>query len=98
MIGNGVWPHGPDGIRYRPAADGELLVGSPVRLARLTATLTPVSGEPGVETVQIVERPARIARHRYWYGGIPLNYYRLRLPDVPGGDREVALTPEFDWR
>ena len=98
LIGNGVWPHGPDGIRYRPAADGELLVGSPVRLARLTATLTPVSGEPGVETVQIVERPARIARHRYWYGGIPLNYYRLRLPDVPGGDREVALTPEFDWR
>ncbi len=99
LIGAGLRPHGPDGIRYRPRADGELLIGSPVRLARLTATLAPVSGGSDAGTVRhVVERPARIARHRYWYGGIPLNYYRLRLPDLPGGDREVALTPEFDWR
>ena len=99
LIGDGVWPHGPDGIRYRPSAGGELLVGSPVRLARLTVMLTPVPGTVDIETVrQVIERPTRIARHRYWYGGIPLNYYRLRLPDVSGADREVSLTPEFDWR
>jgi hypothetical protein len=99
LIGDGVWRHAPDGIRYRPSADGELLVGSPVRLARLTVTLAPVAGGEGVSTTHhILERPTRIARHRYWYGGIPLNYYRLRLPEMSGGDREVSLTPEFDWR
>lgn len=99
LIGAGVWPHGPDGIRYRPFADGELLVGSPVRLARLTVTLTPVAEGADQATMRhVLERPARIARHRYWYGGIPLNYYRVRLPEMSGGDRAVALTPEFDWR
>ncbi len=99
LIGDGVWPYGPDGIRYRPSADGELLVGSPVRLARLTVTLAPVAGGTGQATARhVLERPARIARHRYWYGGIPLNYYRLRLPEMSGGDREVSLTPEFAWR
>jgi len=99
LIGNGVWPHGPEGFRYRPSADGELLVGSPVRLARLTVTLAPVAeGMDQATTRHVLERPARIARHRYWYGGIPLNYYRLRLPEMSGGDREVSLTPEFDWR
>lgn len=99
LIGDGVWPHGSDGIRYRPSADGEILVGSPVRLARLTVTLAPVGESTGQATMRhVLERPTRIARHRYWYGGIPLNYYRLRLPGMSGGDREVTLTPEFDWR
>ena len=99
LVGSGVHPRENGGIRYRPGEDGELLVGSPVPLARLTATLAPVSGGSGAGTVDhVVERPARIARHPYWYGGIPLNYYRLRLPEVPGGDREVTLIPEFDWR
>ena len=99
LIGDGVWPHGQSGIRYRPSADGELLVGSPVRLARLTVTLAPVREGAGQATVRhVLERPSRIARHRYWYGGIPLNYYRLRLPGMSGGVREVTLTPEFDWR
>lgn len=99
LIGDGVWPHGSDGIRYRPSADGELLVGSPVRLARLTVTLAPVGEGAGEAPMRrVLERPNRIARHRYWYGGIPLNYYRLRLPELTGGDREVTLTPEFDWR
>ncbi len=99
LIGDGVWPRGPDGIRYRPSADGELLVGSPVRLLRLTVALAPVAEVTGRTPMRhVLEEPTRIARHRYWYGGIPLNYYRLRLPEMSGGDREVTLTPEFDWR
>ena len=98
-IGDGVWPRGPDGIRYRPSGDGELLVGSPVRLARLTVTLAPVAESAGPATIRhVLERPTRIARHRHWYGGIALNYYRLRLPEMSGGERDVTLTPEFDWR
>ena len=99
LIGNGVWPHGGDGIRYRPAADGELLVGSPAPLASLTVELVPVS-EAGAEVVRLVlERPRRIARHRYWYGSIPLSFYRLTLPVLAdGGDRDVFLSPAFHWQ
>lgn len=98
LIGDGLRPHGNGGIRYRPTADGELLIGSPVPLAGLTVELVPVSNE-GAEAVRlVVERPRRIARHRYWYGGIPLNYYRLELPRIPdGGDRDVLLVPAFRW-
>ena len=98
LIGNGVRPHGNGGIRCRPGADGEILIGSPVPLAGLTVELVPA--EPGVgEPISVVvERPRRIARHSYWYGGIPLNYYRLVLPGIPdGGDRDVFLTPAFRW-
>ena len=96
-IGAGVRPHGPDGLRYRPSADGEVLIGSPVRLARFTVELAPVAAGAGEPLSVVVERPRRIARHRYWYGGIPMNYYRFVLPEVAGGDRDVTFTPEFDW-
>ena len=98
LIGSGVRPHGDDGIRYRPGADEELLIGSPVPLAGLTVKLVPVEADAGQAVSIVVERPRRIARHRYWYGGIPLNYYRLVLPEIPeGGDRDVFLTPAFRW-
>ena len=98
LIGNGVWPHGDDGVRYRPGADGELLIGSPVPLAGLTVELVPVEAGVGEAVSIVVERPRRIARHRYWYGAIPLNYYRLTLPEIPeGGDRDLFLKPEFRW-
>ena len=98
LVGNGLWPHGDGGIRYRPGADGELLIGSPAPLASLTVELVPVEGDVGDPVVLVVERPRRIARHRYWYGGIPLNYYRLALPGIPdGGDRDVFLVPAFRW-
>ncbi len=95
-MGIGLRQHGADGIRYRPSADGELLIGSPERLARLTVSLAPVAGSGGAAVRQVVVRPTRIARHRLRDGGIPLNWYRLRLPEMPGGDRDVTLTPEFD--
>ena len=99
LLGNGVWPHGADGIRYRPGADGELQIGSPVPLAGLTVELVPVETGVGEAVSIVVERPLRIARHRYWYGAIPLNYYRLELPEIPeGGDRDVFLEPAFRWR
>ena len=98
LIGSGVWPHGDDGIRYRPGADGELQIGSPVPLASLTVELVPVETGAGEAVSMVVERPRRIARHRYWYGAIPLNYYRLTLPEIPeGGDRDLFLKPEFRW-
>ena len=98
LIGSGVWPHGDDGIRYRPGADGELQIGSPVPLASLTVELVPVETGAGEAVSIVVERPRRIARHRYWYGAIPLNYYRLTLPEIPeGGDRDLFLKPEFRW-
>ena len=98
LIGSGVWRHGDDGIRYRPGADGELQIGSPVALASLTVELVPVETGAGEAVSIVVERPRRIARHRYWYGAIPLNYYRLRLPEIPeGGDRDLFLKPEFRW-
>ncbi len=99
LIGSGVRPHGDDGIRYRPGADGELLIGSPVPLAGLTVELVPVAMGVGEAVSFVVERPRRVALHRYWYGAIPLNYYRLELPEIPeGGDRDVFLEPEFRWR
>lgn len=106
LIGDGVWPVGQDGIRYRPGGDGELLIGSPVPLASLTVELAPVAAEADAakSVIVVLERPPRIARHRYWYGGIPLNYYRLDLPDLPDlpetpdeGDRDVVLKPTFRW-
>ena len=98
LVGNGVWPHGDGGIRCRPGADGELLIGSPVPLAGLTVELVPVEAGVGEPVSVVVERPRRIARHRYSYGGIPLHYYRLVLPGAPeGGDRDVFLTPAFRW-
>ncbi len=98
LIGSGVRPHGDDGIRYRPGADGELQIGSPVPLASLTVELVPVETGAGEAVSIVVERPRRIARHRYWYGAIPLNYYRLTLPEIPeGGDRDLFLKPEFRW-
>jgi len=98
LVGNGVWPHGDGGIRCRPGADGELLIGSPVPLAGLTVELVPVEAGVGEPVSVVVERPRRIARHRYSYGGIPLHYYRLVLPGTPeGGDRDVFLTPAFRW-
>ena len=98
LVGNGVWPHGDGGIRCRPGADGELLIGSPVPLAGLTVELVPVEAGVGEPVSVVVERPHRIARHRYSYGGIPLHYYRLVLPGTPqGGDRDVFLVPVFRW-
>ena len=98
LVGNGVWPHGDGGIRCRPGADGELLIGSPVPLAGLTVELVPVEAGVGEPVSVVVERPRRIARHRYSYGGIPLHYYRLVLPGTPqGGDRDVFLVPVFRW-
>ncbi len=103
LIGSGVRPHGDGGIRYRPGADGELLIGSPVRLRSLTVELVPVDADVGESVTFVVERPRRIARHSYWYGGIPLNYYRLVLSEFPaggvpqGGYRDVFLTPAFRW-
>ncbi len=98
LVGNGLWPHGDGGIRYRPGADGELLIGSPAPLASLTVELVPVEAGVAEPISVVVERPRRIARHRYWYGGIPLNYYRLALPEVAqGGERDVFLTPAFRW-
>ena len=98
LVGNGVWPHGDGGIRCRPGADRELLIGSPVPLASLTVELVPVEAGVGEPVSVVVERPRRIARHRYSYGGIPLHYYRLVLPGTPeGGDRDVFLTPAFRW-
>ena len=97
-LGSGVWLHGQDGLRYRPAGDGELLIGSPVPLAGLTVELVPPPGA-GAEVVRlVVERPRRIARHRYWYREIPLHYYRLELPPIADGvDRDVLLEPAFRW-
>ncbi len=98
LVGNGVWPHGDGGIRCRHGADGELLIGSPVPLAGLTVELVPVEAGDGEPVSVVVERPRRIARHRYSYGGIPLHYYRLVLPGTPqGGDRDVFLVPVFRW-
>ncbi|MCY3926945.1 MAG: hypothetical protein OXG81_01575 [Acidobacteria bacterium] len=98
LIGAGVWPHGEGGIRFRPGTDGEMLIGSPVPLAGLTVDLVPVEANGGEATRVVLERPRRIARHTYWYGGIPLNYYRLELPGIPMvGEREVLLQPEFRW-
>ena len=98
LVGNGVWPHGDGGIRCRHGADGELLIGSPVPLAGLTVELVPVEAGVGEPVSVVVERPRRIARHRYSYGGIPLHYYRLVLPGTPqGGDRDVFLVPVFRW-
>lgn len=98
LVGSDIRPHGDGGIRYRPGADGELLIGSPVPLAGLTVELVPAEAGVGESVSVVVERPRRIARHRYWYGGIPLNYYRLVLPGIPdGSDRDVFLTPAFRW-
>jgi hypothetical protein len=98
LVGSGVRPHGNGGIRYRPGADGELLIGSPVPLAGLTVELVPAETGVGEPIRVVVERPRRIARHSYWYGGIPLSYYRLVLPGIrDGGDRDVFLTPAFRW-
>lgn len=98
LVGDGVRPHGQGGIRYRPGRDGEMLVGSPVPLAGLTVDLVPVETNAGEAVRVVLERPRRIARHTYWYGAIPLNYYRLELPRIPqAGEREVLLQPEFRW-
>lgn len=95
-LGAGVRLHGNGGIRYRPGADGELLIGSPAPLAGLTVELRPVEEEVGEAVSVVVERPRRIARHRYSYGGPSLSYYRLVLPGIPdGGDRDVFLSPAF---
>ena len=98
LVGAGVRPHGQGGIRYRPGTDGEMLIGSPVPLAGLTVDLVPVETNGGEAIRVVLERPRRIARHTYWYGAIPLNYYRLELPRIPqAGEREVLLQPEFRW-
>ncbi len=98
LVGAGVRPHGQGGIRHRPGTDGEMLIGSPVPLAGLTVDLIPVETDGGEAIRVVLERPRRIARHTYWYGAIPLNYYRLELPGTPqAGEREVLLQPEFRW-
>ncbi len=98
LLGNGVWSHGQDGLRYRPTADGELLIGSPAPLAGLTVELVPPPGVEAEVVRLVVKRPRRIARHRYWYREIPLHYYRLELPPIADGvERDVLLEPAFRW-